>query len=213
MTTLILVRHGQSMANLEEVYAGHSDFDLSPKGHKQAETTAGYIINNYKIDKIYSSDLTRAYNTAKKVADSLDLDIITDENLREIYAGKWESTPFNVLVEKYHEEYSVWLNDIGNSACTDGESVKHLSERILAALTKIARENDGKTVLVAFHATPIRAMQCLWQGKTLDEMKDIPWVSNASVSVAEYKNSEFKLLSVGEDAHLSGIKTELPANC
>lgn len=213
MTTLILVRHGQSLANLEEVYAGHSDFDLSPKGHKQAETTAEYIINNYTVDKIYSSDLKRAYSTAKKVADKLGIDIITDENLREIYAGEWESTPFNVLTKKYRDDYSVWLNDIGNSTCTGGESVKHLAKRILDALTKIASENDGKTVLVAFHATPIRAMQCLWQGKTLDEMKDISWVSNASVSVAEYENGGFKLLSVGEDAHLSTLKTELPSNC
>lgn len=213
MTTLILVRHGQSMANLEKIYAGHTDYDLSPTGHAQTEKTAEYILENYKVDKIYSSDLKRAYNTAKKVADKIGMEIITDKNLREIYAGNWEDVPFDELVQKYSDDYSVWLDDIGNSVCTGGESVKQLAERILKKLTEIATENDGKTVLVTFHATPIRTMQCLWSGKTLDEMKDVPWVSNASVTVVEYKDSNFELKLIGEDSHLSGMQTELPSNC
>ncbi len=213
MTTLILVRHGQSMANLEKIYAGHTDYDLSPTGHAQTEKTAEYILENYKVDKIYSSDLKRAYNTAKKVADKIGMEIITDKNLREIYAGNWEDVPFDELVQKYSDDYSVWLDDIGNSVCTGGESVKQLAERILKKLTEIATENDGKTVLVTFHATPIRTMQCLWSGKTLDEMKDVPWVSNASVTVVEYKDSSFELKLIGEDSHLSGMQTELPSNC
>lgn len=213
MTTLILVRHGQSLANLEKIYAGHSDFDLSPTGYQQAEKTAEYIVANYEIDKIYASDLKRAYNTAKKVADKLNMEIITDTNLREIFAGEWEGTPFDVLVDKYKDNYNTWLNDVGNSICTGGESVRDLAERISKTLTQIALDNDGKTVLVAFHATPIRAMQCLWSGKTLDQMKDVPWVSNASVTVAEFDGEKFDLKLIGEDSHLSDIKTQLPSNC
>ena len=213
MTTLILVRHGQSLANLKKIYAGHTDYDLSPLGHKQTEKTAEYILENYKIDKIYSSDLKRAYNTAKKVADKICMEIITDENLREIYAGEWENVPFDELEEKFEKDYSTWLDDVGNAKCTGGETVKHMAERILKRLTQIAEENDEKTVLVTFHATPIRAMQCLWSGKTFEEMKDVPWSSNASVTVAEFENGQFTLSLMGEDKHLSDIKSELPANC
>ena len=63
MTTLILVRHGQSESNLKHIFCGQTDVKLTEKGHAQAKKTAEYIIKNYKIDKIYSSDLQRAYDT------------------------------------------------------------------------------------------------------------------------------------------------------
>ncbi len=68
MTRLIITRHGQSIANAQYRFAGHSDFDLSEIGHKQAELAAEYISKNFTVDYIYSSDLLRAYNTALPTA-------------------------------------------------------------------------------------------------------------------------------------------------
>ena len=65
-------------------------------------------------------------------------------------------------------------------------------------------------MLITFHATPIRSMQALWQNGDIESMKDIDWVPNASVTVAEYKNGSFTLISVGENAHLSELNTNLP---
>lgn len=212
MTRIILIRHGQSIANLERVYAGHTDIDLSELGKVQAQKTAEYVADKYKIDKIYASDLKRAYNTAKPISDSLKIEIIPDERLREIFAGEWEGLKFDYLMEEYKDEYGVWKNDIGNARCTGGESVKELAERILAKITEIAKENDGKTVVIATHATPIRSMQCLWQGMSFDDMKDVAWVSNASVTEAIYENGEFSIVLAGYDEHLKDLVSELPAN-
>lgn len=212
MTKLIFVRHGQSMANLENIFAGTYDVDLSPKGHMQAEKTAIYVAENYKIDKIYSSDLKRAYSTAKHIADRLDLDIITETGLREISAGQWEGMHFDDLEKNFPDEYSIWKNDIGKAVCPGGESVKHLGERVTNILSQIAEKNCGKTVLIATHATPIRVIECLWQNLSLDKMKDIPWVSNASVTTVEISNDAAYFLEIGIDEHLTDIKTELPAN-
>ena len=63
MTRIILVRHGQSVANANLIFAGHSDFDLTDFGRAQAELLAKHLHKNEKIDAIYSSDLKRAYNT------------------------------------------------------------------------------------------------------------------------------------------------------
>ena len=212
MTRLIIVRHGQSEANLQGIFAGQLDVELSKLGHTQAERTAEHIMENYKVDKVYASDLKRAYSTAKHLADKLGTEIIATQGMREINAGKWDGQKFDDIPSLYSKDYDVWINDIGNARCTDGETTVELSERIMAEIMRIAKENDGKTVMVATHATPIRVMQCLWQVNDLREMKNIPWVSNASVTVAEVENGKVELKLVGYDEHLSDCATALPAN-
>lgn len=211
-TTLVLVRHGQSEANLKGFYAGHTDADLTEVGLQQAEKTAEYVIQNYTIDKIYASDLKRAFKTAQAVGKKLNMEVVPCQDLREIYAGAWEGLPFETLQRDYKEAYGLWMSDIGNSVCTEGESVKELGDRILHVLTKIAEENPGKTVLVGIHATPIRVMQCLLSNLPLSAMQEIPWVSNASVTEVAYEDGNWELVNIGYDAHLFDLKTHLPDN-
>ena len=209
MTTFLLVRHGESVANHHNIFAGHTDADLSELGHRQAEKTAEYLVKNYHIDAIYSSDLKRAFKTGLHTAVKVGVPILPDKQLREIHAGKWENLKFDTLQTEFAKDYNVWLTDIGNAVCTDGESVKELGERIQARLTELAKQYDGKTVLITTHATPIRVSQCIWEGKPLSEMKHIPWVSNASITVAEY-DGNWHLKAVSIDEHLADIRT-LPA--
>ena len=212
MTTLILIRHGESQANRQGIFAGNLNVDLTENGLAQAQKTAEYIVKNYKIDAVYASDLIRAYKTGKTVADLLAIPVIADQCLREIQAGKWEGETFDVIPKKFPADFSLWINDIGNSCCTDGESVKHLGQRILSAVTKIAKENDGKTVAIATHATPIRVLQCLIDGYSFDEMQNIPWVSNCSVTEIRYNDGTWEFVKIGYDEHLVGMRSTLPTN-
>lgn len=212
MTTLLLVRHGQSESNLLDFFTGQTDIKMVKAGEIQAERTAEYIKRTYKVDAIYASDLVRAYKTGEIIGNALGLKPIKDAELREIYAGEWETKKFTELINNYGEEYDKWLHDIGNCHPTGGESVKDMSERTISALTRIARENDGKTLVIAFHATPIRACQCLFSGLTLDSMKDVKWVSNASVTEVKFENDSFELVKVGCDEHLGDLRTYLSKN-
>ena len=82
----------------------------------------------------------------------------------------------------------------------------------MAALTRIAEDHPGETVLVTTHATPIRVAQCLMSGHSLTDMKDIPWVSNASLTTAVYDNGTWQLLQVSRDDYLDELRTALPAD-
>ena len=213
MTTLIFVRHGESEANRRDIFAGHLDIDLEENGLKQAEKTALYIKENYCISKVYASDLKRAFRTGKCIADLCGVEIVKNENLREISAGEWEGVSFSKLHEEYNREFGIWCDDIGNSACNGGESVKELAERILVQVEKIARENDGKEVVIATHATPVRVMQCIASGMPISDMKKIPWTSNASVTEIEFdEHGKFNLIKASIDGHLKELKTLLPDN-
>ena len=200
------------MANLEGVFAGNYDAPLTELGYNQAKRTAEFIAENYKVDKVYASDLIRAFETGKCVADKLGLDVIPEPNLREIRAGKWEGILFDKIVSDFPKEYAKWMDDAGNSGCPGGETVKELGERVLGALNSIAKENEGKTVVLATHATPVRVSQTLIGYGNLDAMKDVPWVSNASVTEYYYNNGKWTLGKVAQDGHLSDLKTNLPAN-
>lgn len=213
MTRLLFIRHGQSEANLAGVFAGHTDAPLTDLGRRQADATAEYIVNTYRVDAVYASDLQRAYQTGKAVADRLGLPVHPHRGMREIFSGQWEAQPFTYLLTAYPESYAgTWRNDIGNSICDGGESVAQLQQRVAAAVEEIAAANEGKTVVIATHATPIRCLECLYQGRPLSQMKNIPWVSNASVTEFHYENGIFTEAVSSYDEHLGSLVSTLPSN-
>ena len=211
-TTLLLIRHGESEANERKFFAGNLNVELSEKGKAQAVLTANYVVENYQVDAIYASDLSRAYNTAQPLAHKLSKAITATKKLREIYAGEWEGKFFSELQTKYEADYRIWLEDIGNARCSKGESVEELALRIWEKVENIVKENEGETVAIATHATPIRTILCRLKGLPLSEMKNIPWVSNASVTVLQYSDGEWRIEAESLDGHLSQMKTSFPAN-
>lgn len=210
-TIIYLIRHGESQGNAIKAFLGHTDLDLSEKGHMQAKKTALYL-KDIHADVIYASDLKRAYSTALHTAELKNMVIIKNEKLREIYAGEWEGNLFDNLEKEYPQSYSIWRNDIGNARPDGGEAVIELQRRIVNELTKIAKDNIGKTVFVFTHATPIRTFKAFCEKKPTNEMKDIPWASNASVTRAEYNDGSFEVTDYSIDEFLSGIKSVFPSN-
>ena len=210
MTTIILIRHGESEANRGEFFAGHLNPELEERGLQQAKLTARYIAEHYRVDAVYASDLTRAYKTAECLADILQMPIIKEEGMREINAGAWEGVSFDELWNLYPEDFGTWRQDIANARCTDGESVAELGKRVFKTLTGIAEKEKGKTVVVATHATPVRAMQSIVTTGSVQAMQEIPWVSNASLTVFEYEDNKWSLIEAGIDKHLSECATTIP---
>lgn len=211
MTTIILIRHGQSVANLNRVFAGNFNAELSELGHMQARRTAEAVTEKFKIDKIYSSDLIRAYDTARPISEITGIEIIPDCGLREIYAGKWEGMEIDKIGEEYPDDFFVWRNDICNSRCTDGESMREVGERLYSKVKEIAGANDERTVVITTHAAAIRALMARSAGDaTL--MNTTPFVPNASYSVVKADSNGVEFLELGHDEHLEGIKTTLPPN-
>ena len=84
-----------------------------------------------------------------------------------------------------------------------------LQGRAVRAVEEIAAENEGKTVLIATHAAFLRALQCVWQGIPLEEMKDVPWVPNASVTEAEMRGRDVRILRLADVSFLHGAVTSL----
>lgn len=211
MTTVLLVRHGESEANKDNVFAGCKlNPNLTEKGFRQAELYAEYAVKNYKIDKVYSSNLLRAYNTGKACADLLGFDVIVDEGVREIYGGEWEGMTLDEIKEKYPEEFRVWCRDISACRCTGGESVEEMSLRVVGALTRLARENEGKTILVATHYTPVRAMQAYAVKGDFREMQSFDHIPNTSITELYFDGGKWSVGEINICSYLNGLVGHIP---
>lgn len=209
MTQLLFVRHGESKSNEGGFFTGQTDVPLSDLGREQAAALKEYILHNYRIEKIYSSDLQRAYSTVLPIAQALHLPVQKEKMLREIYGGEWEEKTVQYIQEHFPHDYAMWHDDIGLSRCTGGESMLKLQHRAIKIVNKIAAENDGKTVLIGTHAGFLRAMLCYWKGLPPEKMREIPWVPNASVTQVEYSEGKYQVLFAGESSFLQGMITKL----
>lgn len=204
MTKLILIRHGESVFNLKKRYSGQLDVPLTEKGIEQAKITAEYILKSYKIDAVYSSDLSRAIETARPVAELLGLEIKTDRRLREINAGKWQGLFFDDVKTKYKEDYEFYKNNPLTARTTGGEGAVDVLERVYEAILDIAGKNSGKTVLVSFHNGPLKYLQVPMLGVGFDGTKSLP---NNSITEVDVEGEEFKVIKLGYDGHLGDLTT------
>lgn len=210
MTTVYFVRHGQSEANVQRVFAGSWNAPLTELGRQQAACTAAFLADK-PISVVYASDLSRAADTGAAVSAVKGIPLHTTERLREIRAGDWEGKSFNELQQD--PAYSVWMQTIGLARCSGGESVAELQQRIKTVVDEIVRQHPNESVCIATHATPIRVMEGLWTDTPLELLHTIPWVSNASVTIAEYDEAGVgRLVACDLHDHMGQLTSSLPSN-
>ncbi|MBQ7399965.1 MAG: histidine phosphatase family protein [Clostridia bacterium] len=214
-TKIIMVRHAQGEGNLKAEFHGQYPSDLTELGIKQAQCTAEFL-KSYRIDAAFASDIPRAYSTAKIIAEKHGLSVTKDDGLREIDGGEWERMKFDDISVKYPKEYAIWKNDLGNSTCPGGESVRNLQKRVKGTIERIVKKNPGKNILIGTHATPVRTMGCVWKKLDISEIVNLPWVPNASVCIVKYDSEtlDFEIEEYALCEHLvkNNLITELPKN-
>ncbi len=209
-TTLLIVRHGQSLGNLSETFLGYTDLGLTDLGERQAAALADRLADVH-LDAVYSSDLCRAMNTVLPTAASHGLPVTPDRRLREIFAGEWEGVTFDEIARRFPADRALWKTNIGLARPTGGESVTELTARVKEVLDEIAARHAGETVLIGTHATPVRSVMTRLRGYPPERMAEIDWAPNASITTVVYEEGEARLVGEADAAHLAGIVTEVPS--
>lgn len=203
MTRIILVRHGRSMANVSNVFAGITETPLTPHGLAQAQAVANYLVGREAIDKVYASPLSRAMDTVRPTAKRFSLPVIPDVGLIEVDGGRWEGLSFTELAEKFPEDFGPWMSDAPvNASPTEGESTRKVYARVVACIKRIAEENKGKTVLVGSHMTPVRALLVEALYGTVEAYTRKVAVPNASLHILRYENGTLTPEKISITEHL-----------
>jgi broad specificity phosphatase PhoE len=179
VTTLLLVRHGETDWNRDGRWQGHSDTHLNEIGRAQAERVAGELDG---VDVVYSSDLARARETAEIIARRLDLPVLFDSRLRERSFGAWEGLTAGEIEADFRDAHLRWLAGEGPGA-DDAEPFEAFGQRVGVALEEILERHPDETVLVVAHGGTIRVIHAF--ASDLDYVRDhrsIPGVPNCVVA-------------------------------
>lgn len=164
-TRLILVRHAETQANLEQLWQGDLDAPLTQRGLLQVEATARRLAEMHRqepFDLFYVSPLPRAQSTAAAIAHATGLPILIEDGLREFGLGDWEGRSLRELRE-IEDLWGRW--DVDPSfAPPNGESPLSFNRRAVQMLNDLAQRHRGQNVLVVTHGAFISSVLATWLG-------------------------------------------------
>lgn len=162
MTTLFLVRHGETFANCLGYIQGTMDNRLSSltkKGIAESERFQS-IIKELKVDEVYSSPLGRAIQTSEIICSESDLQVVIDPALAEVSYGKWNGTKISELPQEFGDDLNEDIYDLEPSvtAVNEGETYQQAKNRIDDFIARITADCDDKNVLVVTHGWIIKTL-------------------------------------------------------
>jgi len=169
MTTLLLVRHGETDWNAEGKLQGHTDRPLNAYGRRQAQTLAERFTSE-SIDALYASDLSRARETAEILGAKLGLGVDVDPDLREKNWGNWEGLTSE---ERLYVDY-------------EGETSEEHRERTLRAVRRIVERHPGERIVVVTHGGSLRRLQAFVSGFAS------PVIENCAVWAVAHEDGRFR---------------------
>ncbi|HHU06695.1 MAG TPA: GNAT family N-acetyltransferase [Clostridiales bacterium] len=201
MTKVYIVRHAEAEGNLYRRIHGQYDSLLTEMGMRQLEALRKRF-ENIHIDAVYSSDLYRARMTASAIYEPKSLPLVTMPELREVSMGIWEDVCW-AEVERFMPEQYRFYNTEPHKWCIEGcESFYRLSERIMGAITSLAKKHEGQSIAVVTHGGAIRSMLCNIMGLPPEEICKVYYCDNTAVSLLVYENGKFKIEYMNDNSHL-----------
>ena len=198
-TRFVLLRHGQTQHSAEQRFSGTSDPELTATGRDQARRAAHALRAFGHIDAVVSSPQARAQETARIAAAALELDVRTEEGLREIGFGDFEGLTRDEAEAKDKDAFHQWQAS-PNNAPPGGESLTALHRRVSRARLKLQERYAGQTVLVVTHMTPIKSVIRQALGANADMFKHL-FLDLASISVVDFYGDYGVVRCVNDVAH------------
>ncbi|AKK74113.1 phosphoglyceromutase [Chryseobacterium gallinarum] len=162
MEKLFLVRHGQSLWNLENRFTGWHDIDITETGIEEARK-AGIALKGEKIDIAFTSVLIRAQHTLSVILDEIghpDIPVIRDKALNERSYGSLEGLNKAETAQKYgDEQVYIWRRSY-DVIPPGGESLKDTYNRVVPYFEReiVPLLKQGKNVLIVAHGNSLRAL-------------------------------------------------------
>ena len=156
MARLLIVRHGQSESNATGYLAGHADVGLTDLGRQQAQALARRLAD-VPIDVAYSSDLSRASETAQIILQGRDISLITTQQIREKHSGVFEGLTMEERKSRYPELYAASLAKDLDFVPPGGESYRQVSARMAGFVADIRQRYQDETVLIVGHGGSLRS--------------------------------------------------------
>jgi probable phosphoglycerate mutase len=200
MTRLILVRHGETLWNLEQRYQGHLDSPLTEKGLLQSRAVA-LRLAGCPFKEIYSSDLGRALQTAESIAKCTGHTVRRESRLRERNLGIFQGLSKREIQEKFPKEHALYKSGGPDYVVPNGESGTQACGRMVDCLTELARRHAGELIVVVAHGGVLSALLI----HVLGIPSGTPWRfkrENGSWNAFMFRDEKWFLETWGDVSHL-----------
>lgn len=205
MTTVYLIRHGETNNNLEHRCNGcRSDQPLNERGRAQASALATYF-DEHPVDTVHASRMTRAKQTAM-LAFRLDEDALCVEpDLHEVDLGLWDGMTYADVEVQYPE---IWYNNTHRPSLVvfpEGESSTDAADRIFEAFLRIVRANRDKRIAIVAHEMILVLLATRIFGWPISRRDDMAGICNTGFHAIEIDdNRHARLAIMNYDKHLTG---------
>jgi broad specificity phosphatase PhoE len=205
---MFLVRHGRTVWNKEQIFRGHRDVPLDEVGKDQARLAASRL-RNEPIDAIYSSPLSRAYQTAEAIAQPHGLDVRVDERFTDLHFGIWEGKRRSDVAQQYPDLYDQWLHEPHRVAFPGGDTLDVVAARALQALGTLVNRHPGGTIAIVSHRVVLKVVICSLLGLDTSHFWNIRQDATA-VNCFDLEDSRWIATLVNDVCHL--VAQERPSD-
>lgn len=171
MTVFFLVRHGETDWNREGKYTGQSDIPLNENGRQQARQAAEQLLDLHP-HVIYSSDLSRALETAQIISQVVSLPVMIDSRLREINQGEWEGLHVDEIKNRFNGLFYTREKDPFNVSSPGGETIGDVYQRVSAALKDMLHDYSDEKVVVTAHGVVLAIMRVIAGNEPIQKVFD-----------------------------------------
>ena len=199
-TRFCIVRHGETDWNSERRIQGQIDIDLNAAGETQARAL-GPGLSGHSFAAVYSSDLLRAWNTARIATAGLGLAVSPAPTLRERHFGVLQGLTREEARQRYPEIYLEHQTRSLHSDYRGGETLTGFARRVMDGLAKMAACHAGQTVLAFTHGGVLDIVYRAATGRALEAPRDF-LLPNAAVNWLEHNDGRWRLISWGDCGHL-----------
>jgi broad specificity phosphatase PhoE len=203
-----LIRHGETDWNRDGRWQGHRDVPLSVAGRAQAKRLAHRLSKSEpRFDSLFSSDLSRALETARILGGALGLRPTATPELREINLGTWAGKTREEIALAFPGE---WLRMQRNEDIPrgGGETFSAFQRRILEWLNRATKDQERRTICAVTHGGCIRAVLLHTLGLTWAERDRIPSIDNGSITIVERSAGEWKVVRMNDAQGLRDPRAE-----
>jgi broad specificity phosphatase PhoE len=202
MAEIILIRHGETEWNVEEIYRGRIDIKLDKAGLEQAKLLGEYL-SNVELDAIYSSPLRRALDTANIIAQYQKVDTQVANGLIDFDYGEWQSLPEQKVRKLYQALHNEWHTNPDRVKMPGGETLADVRERATAVIDDVISKYKGSVALVS-HRVVNKVLICSLLGLDNAHFWNIKQ-DVAGITVFSYVDGRFILTRHNDTSHLKGM--------
>jgi broad specificity phosphatase PhoE len=202
MTVLHLIRHAETDWNAQRRWQGHADVPLNAAGRFQVKLAVQRYQHELRsVGAVYSSDLSRAVDTAAPLAAQLGREVVLRPALREIDLGGWSGKTYEEIQVAFPDEVAALAagEDIRRGGA---ESVAMLLARIVTELQALAALHPGAEIAVVTHGGCIRMALAFAEGRDAVELSHHVAVENTSLTTIQVSDTGWKVLRANDHTHL-----------